>query len=104
MTEGSDICVRCGATGDDANVRSRHILNEGRVEYCSECYADHIYDETFLSQQQATMYALKHSSMTYAEIADDLDIETNTVQSQFARIREKIRKASRTIDLVEIEV
>lgn len=100
---GTNSCDRCGSTG--RYVVERRIWDEGMKLYCPDCYADHIYDTTFLSEQQARLYAIWSSGdMTYGEAAEEIGITENSAQAQIGRIKEKIRKSSRTIDLVDMKV
>lgn len=100
MVDSIQICQECGAHPDheagfhvDQRASNQFDLSSPDV-LCNHCYAAFLAESTTLSQQEAEVYALKDSGLTYSQIADaQKSISRSQVGTVMGRIKKKREKA-----------
>lgn len=64
--------------------------------------SEELAEETYLSEQQAEIHLMKRRKMSHEEIADELGLEKGSIDAQSSRMNEKLKKAKRTIDALQL--
>lgn len=100
IEEGIDFCNCCDAIDD-----YHHDPPVGMVDgkhRCLECYRDELMQQTLLPVRESTIVAAKQlTDASNAEIAELLQVEKSTIDEDSRRIKKKLERAERTIEMVE---
>lgn len=65
--------------------------------------ADELASRTVLKRRESDVQALKEAGLSHAEIADELGLVKSTVDEYSRRINERLDRAQRTLELVEMD-
>lgn len=63
--------------------------------------ADRLIRETTLSERESLTVTYRADGLSWAEIADRMDIERDTAEGYYERARQKYRRAENTVTLLE---
>lgn len=110
------LCQECDAYPEpDAGIHveqrpTRQFGGDAADVVCNHCYAAFLADATLLSDQEAQVYALRESGLSYSDIANAIDgVSRSQVGSVMGRVERKVETAGeqrmvadRTLELVAV--
>jgi len=98
-----DVCDRCGVIDEEHLATAPVVIGEIDGEsVCHMCRRDEVAEETFLSEREALVVALKQlGDMSHGDIAEMFEPSKSTIDEYSSRANGKVKKAKRTIELVD---
>ncbi|PSQ06663.1 hypothetical protein BRC92_00395 [Halobacteriales archaeon QS_4_69_31] len=98
-----DVCDRCEVIDEEHLATAPVVIGEIDSEsVCHMCRRDELVGETFLSEREALVVALKQlGDMSHGDIAEMFKPSKSTIDEYSSRANSKVERAKRTIELIE---